>query len=317
MGKGKAPVTVYINEALRMMLDLYFKVNNNLNDDEYLFTNQSYCSSGFKRGNYISRQTAWKIVKDTIKAAGIDGKYGTHTLRKTPSMQIMTADSMAEQKHEVKNEAGLQAVQMFLNHRSVSSTFHYVGILERQLKAEVMRLNLGLEAIQNYIDKYRGTHEMYARGDHVRPRRRRQRSVKRESLALAIKVSKQKRQVQILIKWDINPPRLILVKSEILGGNIMGSIIFAVIIVALILKAIAGISTTVNVVQQGHEAFAKACKEGAENQRRLAKLYDCGYDPVFGMIDPMTYSDGSLRRDPMTDEPLEKGVLKRKNKNGQ
>ncbi|MPM11449.1 Tyrosine recombinase XerD [bioreactor metagenome] len=151
--KTSKPVTVYINQAAKEMLTLYMEHKQDLSPESYLFENLSYCSSGTKRDNFISRQAAWKIVKGTIRAVGIEGKYGTHTLRKTPSMQIMTAESLADHS-VVKNEAGLQAVQMFLNHNSISSTFHYVGILGKQLKAEVMRLNLGLEAIQKYKEEH-------------------------------------------------------------------------------------------------------------------------------------------------------------------
>lgn len=149
--KNKKPVTVYINQALNEMLTLYFEHNPDLQPEDYLFRNQSYFKSpeAKKEGWYISRKTGWKIVKDTIAAVGIDGNYGSHTLRKTPALQMMVMEPSPEDDI-IKNPNGLQSVQMFLNHKSVDSTLHYVGIKERQHMLNTLRLNLGLEAIQDY-----------------------------------------------------------------------------------------------------------------------------------------------------------------------
>lgn len=152
--RDKKPVTIYINRALKEMLTVFLK-GRDLDPEAYLFENQSYCPGSQGRGNHISRQAAWQIVKRTIKNAGIDGQYGTHTLRKTPVFQILTSETIPE-NNIVKNEVGLQAAQRFLNHNNAASTFHYVGILEKQRKAEIMRLNLGLEAILEYKLKQKG-----------------------------------------------------------------------------------------------------------------------------------------------------------------
>lgn len=151
------PVTIYINQAVKEMLELYFKKAPNLTPHYYLFENYGRGAELVEKNGVmvrpnISRQTAWKIVKNTIAEVGISGRYGTHTLRKTPVWSLI-AKPQDEANTIVKNQNGLQAAQLLLNHSSAQSTLHYVGVLEKQLELYYMNLNLGLDAIRKFKER--------------------------------------------------------------------------------------------------------------------------------------------------------------------
>lgn len=64
----------------------------------------------------ITAVQAWRAFKKAIKAAGIDGKVGTHSMRKTAGVRFY-------------KESGqdLKATQIFLGHSSVNDTMRYLS----------------------------------------------------------------------------------------------------------------------------------------------------------------------------------------------
>ncbi|WP_330389459.1 site-specific integrase [Peptostreptococcus sp. D1] len=102
-GKGKV---IKINKVLKKELEDYI---NGKEEYEYLIANSS---TGM---NPISRQHAYKIVKDTCNTFGIEN-VGTHSLRKTFGYHYYNA---------TKDTAVLQNI---FNHSDPSITLRYIGI---------------------------------------------------------------------------------------------------------------------------------------------------------------------------------------------
>lgn len=104
-----------INEELKPILDDYVE---NLKDYEYLFKSRK----GINKP--ISRECAYRILKNAAKAFGIDC-IGTHTLRKTFGYHLY------QQTHDIV------AIQQILNHSSPSITLRYIGV-NQDMKDMVM-----------------------------------------------------------------------------------------------------------------------------------------------------------------------------------
>lgn len=94
-----------INSKLKPMLAEYIKGKN---DDDALFT------TIFQ--NRIDRFAAYHIIKDACKAAGLEEKVGTHTMRKTFGY------------HHYRKFKDVAMLQKIFNHSSPQITLRYIGI---------------------------------------------------------------------------------------------------------------------------------------------------------------------------------------------
>ncbi len=119
---------VFINdsivEALRLYLAAYPEVT--ADPSNFVFFNT-------RTNNYrepISRNMAWKVVAQLCNDVGLRGDYGTHTLRKTWAY------------HARMNGVELHVIMDKLNHNSLATTRHYLGITDDELEDAARRLNL-------------------------------------------------------------------------------------------------------------------------------------------------------------------------------
>ncbi|EDL65419.1 tyrosine-type recombinase/integrase [Bacillus sp. SG-1] len=98
----------YLNKIVRHALIDY--LNNCLLDEEdYLFRSR-------KNNQPITRQQAYRIINRAAQEAGIEGKIGTHTLRKTFGY------------HAYKKGIALSILQNIFNHSTPSDTLNYIDI---------------------------------------------------------------------------------------------------------------------------------------------------------------------------------------------
>jgi integrase len=98
----------YLNKVVKSALRDYLS-ESSLTEEDYLFKSR-------KNDLPITRQQAYRIINKAAQAAGIEGKIGTHTLRKTFGY------------HAYKKGIALSILQKIFNHSTPSETLKYIGI---------------------------------------------------------------------------------------------------------------------------------------------------------------------------------------------
>jgi integrase/recombinase XerD len=117
-GKGSKERIVPLGKVAQRFLEKYLiEVRPKLlgkQTCEYLFLAQG--------GRHLSRQSVWKIIKKTLKKAGVKKKASPHTLR----------HSFAT--HLLEGGADLRSVQAMLGHASITTTQIYTHVNQTRLK---------------------------------------------------------------------------------------------------------------------------------------------------------------------------------------
>ena len=119
LGKGNKERLIPISKATLKSIELYIsgeRLHQSINDknSDTLFIN--------RRGNMLSRQMIFLIIKNLAEKAGIKKNIGPHTLR----------HSFAT--HLLERGADLRAVQQMLGHASISTTEIYTHISDQYLR---------------------------------------------------------------------------------------------------------------------------------------------------------------------------------------
>ena len=83
-----------------------------------------------KTNQPIKRGQAWKVITNICADVGLQGNFGTHSLRKTWGF------------HARMHGVDLALIMHKLNHESIAYTKRYLGITDEELQAVVQRLNL-------------------------------------------------------------------------------------------------------------------------------------------------------------------------------
>ena len=77
---------------------------------------EAYLFQSSRGGNKpIDRRTAWRVIREAAELAEIDGKVGTHSMRKSAAVQVWELSGR-----------DLSASADFLGHSDVKSTIHYL-----------------------------------------------------------------------------------------------------------------------------------------------------------------------------------------------
>lgn len=117
--KTNKQTKILINPELKKAANEYIYCNN-LRDNEYMFKSQK----GYNQP--ITRQRAYVILSSAAKAIGLQGSFGTHSLRKTMGY------------HYYKQTKDVVTLKMIFNHSSIDVTLLYIGvtqdIINKQLK---------------------------------------------------------------------------------------------------------------------------------------------------------------------------------------
>ncbi len=119
---------VVINNSIREALEEFLAAYPTITDDpdNYMFFN----TKGNSFQVPIKRGQAWKFIKTICREVGLNGNYGTHSLRKTWGY------------HARLQGVDLALIMHKLNHESIAYTKRYLGITDDELEAVAQRLNL-------------------------------------------------------------------------------------------------------------------------------------------------------------------------------
>lgn len=99
-----------------------------LNTREFQRDEPLFLSRKGKRA--INRQQANKIVNDIARLVGLEGRFGTHSLRKTFGY------------HAYKSGIDISILQKLFNHSAPCVTLAYIGITQDDLDEVYLNLNL-------------------------------------------------------------------------------------------------------------------------------------------------------------------------------
>ena len=105
------PVNIDGRQAIEALIAWHSELYGNVDPTRPLFTSRK--GQGSKP---MTRIAAHNALKDAFEAAGLNGKLGTHSLRK----------SYAQRLYEQTND--IYAVQEMLGHKSVVTTQRYLGV---------------------------------------------------------------------------------------------------------------------------------------------------------------------------------------------
>ena len=98
---------------------LHFVKEKNLQREDYLF-------ASVKTKQPISRQQAYRVIHDAAVEAGIKGKIGTNSMRKTFGY------------HAFKKGVAISLLQKYFHHATRYETLKYLGILkEEKIRTEI------------------------------------------------------------------------------------------------------------------------------------------------------------------------------------
>ena len=125
-------VKLFFNATVKKAITDYIEEYPIQNMDEYLFKSR-------EGDSYITAKSLWKIVVHAANDAGIEGNFGTHSLRKTFGY-------WAWHNAEDKNKA-LVVLQKIFNHSSTATTSQYIGITNNEMSDVFNSLDLGLDFI--------------------------------------------------------------------------------------------------------------------------------------------------------------------------
>jgi integrase/recombinase XerD len=118
VGKGSKDRLVPLGEVAEDWLDRYFRSAR----VQILGARQSHDFFVTDRGEAMTRQAFWYIIKKYAKSAGIQKSLSPHTLRH------------AFATHLLNHGADLRVVQLLLGHSDLSSTQIYTHIAQERLK---------------------------------------------------------------------------------------------------------------------------------------------------------------------------------------
>lgn len=136
------PVNVDGRQAIEDLIAWQAKLYGTVDAKRPLFPSRK--GQGWKA---MRRQMAHDALKDAFEAAGLNGKLGTHSLRK----------SYAQRLYEQTND--IYAVQEMLGHKSVVTTQRYLGVNYASVRdaSEAMSVNYESDISMKTYDSLKNT----------------------------------------------------------------------------------------------------------------------------------------------------------------
>lgn len=123
IGKGSKERLIPFGSQAKNRMSVYLqkRASKHIYTSPYVFLNN--------RGEKMSRQSVWKIIKKYAKTAGIDKDVTPHTLRHTFAT------------HLLNNGVDLRAIQEMLGHADISTTQIYVHLNYKDIASQYHRFH--------------------------------------------------------------------------------------------------------------------------------------------------------------------------------
>ncbi|WP_010094046.1 tyrosine-type recombinase/integrase [Ornithinibacillus scapharcae] len=112
----------YLNSKVQSSLASYLG-DGHLTQTDYLFISK-------KNNKPITRQQAYRVINQAAKAAGVEGKIGIITLRKTFGY------------HAYRKGVAISILMTLFHHNSRTETLKYIGITEEEKRLIKVDVNL-------------------------------------------------------------------------------------------------------------------------------------------------------------------------------
>jgi site-specific recombinase XerD len=106
--KSEEKKAFYLNSRVEMVLETYL-THSSFKCNDFLFKSK-------KNDQPITRQQAYRIINHAAKEAGVPGKIGTHTLRKTFGY------------HALHKGIAISILMSIYHHHSPAETLRYLGV---------------------------------------------------------------------------------------------------------------------------------------------------------------------------------------------
>lgn len=114
---------IYLNDSAKRAIRMYIDEKENFQLEEYLFISS-------KKGQPITRQQAYRIIRKAATDVGIHDHIGTHTLRKTFGY------------HAFRQGVALSLLKERFHHATPSETLKYIGIKRDEIGIPLINVNL-------------------------------------------------------------------------------------------------------------------------------------------------------------------------------
>lgn len=115
---------IRINRSAREALEYYFSRVREVDPEDYLFKSR-------RSNKPLDRTRAYRLVREWTEAVGLtQGKYGTHSLRKTWGY------------HARKQGVPIELIMEKLGHNSPAVTKRYIGITDDEIEDVESHVNL-------------------------------------------------------------------------------------------------------------------------------------------------------------------------------
>lgn len=170
--KNQNPKRIYTNDAVKAIVQLYIShLNRDLDMDDFVFVSEGRrkragkieCRSDAYNDPHIgnkpiTEQLVSGMIRNVTQALGLSSetrKFSTHSMRKTGARCAVGDLEGREIPEELsKYNADLERVRDFMGHKDVSTTRKYIRSDEKYNEKTYKWMNLGLEAIQKYINTH-------------------------------------------------------------------------------------------------------------------------------------------------------------------
>lgn len=160
--KNKNLRHIYINDAIKLAVNMYRNTLPSISLHDYMFTSQgprknlravAYNGDVMLQAQPITEQLVSGIIRSATKKAGIwtaNRRFSTHSMRKTGARAAAGYLTGRDLPENLRTEAAsIERVRGMLGHSNSQTTARYIDLQDKFDKTVYLWMNLGIEALTN------------------------------------------------------------------------------------------------------------------------------------------------------------------------